>query len=115
MEQEEKKGVKRNQFTKENAREMQRRGVEVRRKNTERRKALREILIETLSQPISENSEVTKLEWLIYQAIKNIKNDVDLTDLLKLQELMGEKEMTYNFEKKKPSEIAVEIIKEINA
>lgn len=84
-------------FTKENAREMQARGTEVRKENTKRRKAVAHVLSDLLSKPVSEGSKVTKLEWLVARAIDNTRDDVELSDLLKIQELLGEKQMTYNF------------------
>lgn len=97
-------------FTKENAREMQRRSAVAQRENTERRKALREILVDELSKPVSKESKITKLEWLVMRAIENTREEVELADLLKLQELLGEKQMTFNFENRKPSEVARDIL-----
>lgn len=91
-------------ITNETAREMQRRGVAKRKENTARRKALREILFNELSKPVSKNSKITKLEWLVVRAIENTRDEVALTDLLKIQELLGEKQMTYNFSAAKDSE-----------
>lgn len=100
-------------FTKDNAREMQARGTKVRKENTKRRKAVAHVLSELLSKPVSEGSKVTKLEWLVARAIDNTRDDVGLSDLLKIQELLGEKQMTFNFEKRKPSEVARDILDEI--
>lgn len=102
-----------NKFTKENAREMQARGTKVRKENTARRKAVAHVLSDLLSKPVSEGSKVTKLEWLVARAIDNTRDDVGLSDLLKIQELLGEKQMTFNFEKRKPSEVARDILEEI--
>lgn len=104
---------KNTKFTKENAREMQARGTEVRKENTKRRKAVAHVLADLLSKPVSDGSKVTKLEWLVARAIDNIRDDVGLSDLLKIQELLGEKQMTFNFEKRKPSEVARDILEEI--
>lgn len=104
------KGTK---FTKENAREMQARGTKVRKENTARRKAVAHVLADLLSKPVSEGSKVTKLEWLVARAIDNTRDDVGLSDLLKIQELLGEKQMTFNFEKREPSEVARDILDEI--
>ncbi|MBQ1938424.1 MAG: hypothetical protein II364_05605 [Bacteroidales bacterium] len=101
------------QFTKDNAREMQSRGTKVRKENTARRKAVAHVLADLLSKPVSEGSKVTKLEWLVARAIDNTRDDVGLSDLLKIQELLGEKQMTFNFEKRKPSEVARDILEEI--
>lgn len=84
-------------FTKDNAREMQARGTKVRKENAARRKAVAHVLSDILSKPVSEGSKVTKLEWLVARAIENTRDDVALSDLLKIQELLGEKQMTYNF------------------
>lgn len=100
-------------FTKENAREMQARGTKVRKENTARRKAVAHVLADLLSKPVSEGSKVTKLEWLVARAIDNTRDDVGLSDLLKIQELLGEKQMTFNFEKRNPSEVARDILEEI--
>jgi DNA-binding transcriptional regulator YbjK len=100
-------------FTKENAREMQARGTKVRKENTARRKAVAHVLADLLSKPVSEGSKVTKLEWLVARAIDNTRDDVGLSDLLKIQELLGEKQMTFNFEKRNPSEVARDILDEI--
>ena len=101
---------KETQFTKENAREMQARSTEVRKENTARRKAVAHVLSDLLSKPVREGSKVTKMEWLVAKAIDNTKDDVALSDLLKIQELLGEKQMTFNFENRKPSEAAREIL-----
>ena len=100
-------------FTKENAREMQARGTEVRKENTARRKAVAHVLSDLLSKPVSEGSKVTTLEWLVARAIDNTRDDIELSDLLKIQELLGEKQMTFNFENRKPSEVARDILDEI--
>lgn len=104
---------KNTKFTKENAREMQARGTKVRKENTARRKAVAHVLADLLSKPVSDGSKVTKLEWLVARAIDNTRDDVGLSDLLKIQELLGEKQMTFNFEKRKPSEVARDILEEI--
>ena len=100
-------------FTKENAREMQARSAESHKENTARRKAVAHVLSDLLSKPVSEGSKVTKLEWLVARAIDNTRDDVALSDLLKIQELLGEKQMTFNFENRKPSEVARDILDEI--
>lgn len=97
-------------FTKDNAREMQARGTKVRKENTARRKAVAHVLSDLLSKPVSEGSKVTKLEWLVARAIDNTRDDVALSDLLKIQELLGEKQMTYNFNAAKDSE---QILKDV--
>ena len=101
------------QFTKENAREMQKRSAEAQKENTARRKAVAHVLSDLLSKPVSDGSKVTKLEWLVARAIDNTRDDVALSDLLKIQELLGEKQMTFNFENRKPSEVARDILDEI--
>lgn len=101
------------QFTKDNAREMQARSTKTRKENTARRKAVAHVLSELLSKPVCEGSKVTKLEWLVAKAIDNTRDDVALSDLLKIQELLGEKQMTFAFDKRKPSEVAADILKEI--
>lgn len=100
-------------FTKDNAREMQARGTKVRKENTARRKAVAHVLADLLSKPVTEGSKVTKLEWLVARAIDNTRDDVGLSDLLKIQELLGEKQMTFNFENRKPSEVARDILDDI--
>lgn len=100
-------------FTKENARENQLKGAQKHKENTARRKALREILFDELAKPVSKDSKITKLEWLVMKAIENTREEVELADLLKIQELLGEKQMTFNFENRKPSEVARDILDEI--
>jgi hypothetical protein len=83
-------------FTKDNAREMQARGTEVRKENTARRKAVAHVLSDMLSKQVTmkvdgKETKVTKLEWLVARAIDNCREDVALSDLLKIQELLGEK------------------------
>ena len=97
-------------FTKDNARENELKGAEKRKENTARRKAVAHVLSDLLSKPVSEGSKVTKLEWLVARAIDNTRDDVALSDLLKIQELLGEKQMTYNFNAVKDSE---QILKEV--
>lgn len=102
-------------FTKDNAREMQARGTEVRKENTKRRKAVAHVLSDLLSKQVTmkvdgKETKVTKLEWLVARAIDNCREDVALSDLLKIQELLGEKQMTYNFNAAKDSE---HILKEV--
>lgn len=81
------------QFTKENAREMQRRSAVAQKENTARRKAMRELILDELTKPVQEGSKVTKLEWLIAKAINNTKDDVNLTNLQQLQDLLGERQV----------------------
>ncbi len=100
-------------FTKENAREMQKRSTEVRKENTARRKAVAHVLSDLLSRPVKDGSTQTKLEWLVAKAIENTRDNVALSDLLKIQELLGEKQVTFNFENRKPSEVARDILDEI--
>lgn len=100
-------------FTKENAREMQKRSAVSQKENTARRKAVAHVLSDLLSKPVSKGSEQTKLEWLVARAIDNTRDNVELSDLLKIQELLGEKKMTFNFENRKPSEVARDILDEI--
>lgn len=100
-----------NKFTKENAREMQARSVDARNENTARRKAVAQVLADLLSKPVKDGSTQTKLEWLVAKAIDNTRDDVALSDLLKIQELLGEKQMTYNIGNlKKPEDAAREIL-----
>jgi hypothetical protein len=49
----------------------------------------------------------------VARAIENTRDDVALSDLMKIQELLGEKQMTFNFENRKPSEVARDILDEI--
>lgn len=100
-------------ITKDNAKEMQAKGAAKRKENTARRRALREVLVEELSKPVSKDSKMTKLEWLVAKALQNTSNEVDLSDLMKLQELLGEKQLNLNFETRKPSEVAADILNEI--
>ena len=105
-------------FTKDNAREMQRRSAEAQKENTALRKAVAHVLSDLLSKQVTmrvegKETKVTKLEWLVARAIDNTRDDVALSDLLKIQELLGEKQMTFNFENRKPSEVARDILDEI--
>lgn len=102
-------------FTRDNAREMQQRGAVVRKENSARRKAVAHVLSDMLAQQVTlkvdgKEAKVTKLEWLVARAIDNCREDVALSDLLKIQELLGEKQMTYNFNSAKDSE---QILKEV--
>ena len=92
---------------------MQARGAEARKENTARRKAVAHVLSDLLSKPVSEGSKQTKLEWLVAKAIDNTRDDVALSDLLKIQELLGEKQMTFNFEKRNPADVARDILDEL--
>ena len=47
------------------------------------------------------------------KALQNTSNEVDLSDLMKFQELLGEKQLNLNFETRKPSEVAADILNEI--
>ena len=102
-------------ITKDNAREMQSKAVKSRNENTARRKAVAQVLSEMLTKQVTmkvdgKETKVTKLEWLVARAIDNCREDVALSDLLKIQELLGEKQMTYNFNATKDSE---QILKEV--
>lgn len=102
-------------FTKDNAREMQARSAEAHKENTARRKAVAQVLSEMLTKQVTmkvdgKETKVTKLEWLVARAIDNCREDVALSDLLKIQELLGEKQMTYNFNAGKDSE---QILKDV--
>lgn len=104
------------QFTKENARDNQRKSVEKRNENTEKRRAMKELLMDELTKPVTEGSTMTKLEWLIAKAISNTKDDVNLQDLQRLQELLGEKTTNnnINFQSTKSAEdCAKDILKAI--
>lgn len=103
------------QFTKDNAREMQKRSAKAQKENTARRKAVAQVLSEMLTKQVTmkvdgKETKVTKLEWLVARAIDNCREDVALSDLLKIQELLGEKQMTYNFTATKDSE---QILKDV--
>lgn len=63
------------------------------KENTARRKAMRELLLDELTKPVTEGSNVTKLEWLIAKAINNTKDDVNLQNLIQLQDLLGERQV----------------------
>ena len=102
-------------ITKDNAREMQSKAVKSRNENTARRKAVAQVLSEMLTKQVTmkvdgKETKVTKLEWLVARAIDNCREDVALSDLLKIQELLGEKQMTYNFNATKDSE---QILKDV--
>lgn len=79
-------------ITKENAREMQKLSSAKQRENTAKRKAMRELLMDELTKPVTEGSKITKLEWLIAKAINNTKDDVNLQNLIQLQDLLGERQ-----------------------
>ena len=107
---------KKNPINKDNAREYQRRGVLKRKENAAKRKAMRELVLDELTKPVSEGSEMTKLEWLIAKAIGNVKDDISIRNLLELQELLGEKTTNniVNITGHKPAEDAArEILDEI--
>lgn len=78
------------QFTKENAREMQRRSQISKSNNVKRRKLIREILADELAKPISKDSELTKAEYIIMKMVLGLKEDVKPSDVKTLQEILGE-------------------------
>lgn len=103
-------------ITKENAREFQARGVEKRKENTAKRRALKELLMDELSKPVEDGSKLTKLEWLIMKAIDNTRDEVTLGNLQQLQDLLGEKQTNniVNITASRPAEdCAREILDEI--
>lgn len=85
------------------------RSGEVRRE----KKALRAILIEELSKPDGDNPKLTKLEALVARAITNAGKGAELSDLMKLQELLGEKQLNVAIESRKPEEVARDILNTI--
>lgn len=78
------------QFTKENAREMQRRSQIAKSNNVKRRKLIREILADELAKPISKDSELTKAEYIIMKMVLGLKEEVTPSDVKILQEILGE-------------------------
>jgi len=78
------------QFTKENAREMQRRSQIAKSNNVKRRKLIREILADELAKPISKDSELTKAEYIIMKMVLGLKEEVTPSDVKTLQEILGE-------------------------
>lgn len=69
---------------------------ESRKKNTERRRALRELLREELNKPIGEGSNITKAEWLTAKMVQNLKDDITVRDYKLLQECLGEDVVNLN-------------------
>ena len=85
------------------------RSGEVRRQ----KKTLRAILNEELAKPDSENPNLTKLEALVARAITKAGKGAELSDLMKLQELLGEKQLNVAIESRKPEEVARDILNTI--
>ena len=101
-----------NRTTEEQRKIAQKGGIasgEVRRE----KKALRAILNEELAKPDSENPNLTKLEALVARAITKAGKGAELSDLMKLQELLGEKQLNVAIESRKPEEVARDILNTI--
>lgn len=99
--------MKDNLFTKENAKEMQRKSVESRMAN----KAVADILREELSKKMG---KMTKLEWLTQQAINNAKDTVTLKDIKLMQEILGEaaERLTVNMDNGMSKDDFIEMLRE---
>lgn len=102
-----------NLFYSERAREMQKRSVEKRRKNSEFKAILGPKLRQELQKKAGNGSDDTLADYFVKKALSEILKSVTLKDLLMLQELLGEKQMTFNFENRNPSEVARDILEEI--
>lgn len=100
-------------FTRENAKEMQERGARKRAENAERRRLLREVLAEELAKPISKDSTMTKLEWLVMKMVQNVKDEIKPQDLKLMQDMLGESSLKVEMNTRKPEDIMKEIVGEL--
>lgn len=90
-------------ITKENAAEMQAKGVEAKK----RAKTAREVLREELNKKVG---DMTKLEYLTKKVINNSVNDITWKDLKIMHELLGEFTSNVSVETKKPEDVIKEIM-----
>lgn len=73
-------------FTKENAREMQKRANEARSRN----KTMAETLRKALEAKSKKDKKLTRLEWLVLSALDNSEAGISLRDLKDIQAILGE-------------------------
>lgn len=100
-------------FTKENAREMQKKSQQKKAENAERRRLLREVLADELAKPISKDSTMTKLEWLVMKMVQNVKDEIKPQDLKLMQDMLGESSLKVEMNTRKPEDIMKEIVGEL--
>lgn len=99
-------------FTKENAREMQKKGAIKKKENTRKRKNVAQILNVMLSE--IDSNGVSLLEKLVFQSLKNTQREgTKLKDLVTIQEILGEVKKNYSIDLRSPQEIAQDIMASI--
>lgn len=85
---------------KENARELQKLSAAKRKENTAKRRALKDFLADYLLRPAEKGQPETRIEKIVRLAIENLESnngkDIELSDLLKIQEILGEKTTNNN-------------------
>lgn len=92
---------------------MQARSAAKRKENTEKRKALAEYLRAELQKPYTKGGKLTKMEYLTAQMVKNLEKECTISDLLKLQRLLGEDKISVSFEEgNSPAERLAALINE---
>lgn len=105
--------MKNGQFTADNSKAMQARSAAKRKENTEKRKALAEYLRAELQKPYTKGSKLTKIEYLTAQMVQNLEKECTISDLLKLQRLLGEDKISVSFEEgNSPAERLAALINE---
>ncbi len=91
-----KKNKEGNRFTKENAREIGRRGAEKSNEVQKRNKLLKEELRAILNEETTAGSGVTKMQAVIQNVLKNTLSKGRALDLKILAEVLGEMEINVN-------------------
>ena len=92
---------------------MQARSAAKRKENTERRKALAEYLRAELQKPYTKGGKLTKIEYLTAQMVQSLEKECTISDLLKLQRLLGEDKISVSVEDgNSPAERLAALIKE---
>lgn len=105
--------MKSGQFTADNSKAMQARSAAKRKENTERRKALAEYLRAELQKPYTKGGKLTKIEYLTAQMVQSLEKECTISDLLKLQRLLGEDKISVSVEDgNSPAERLAALIKE---
>lgn len=79
-------------FTKENAKENQLKAAAKRKQN----KTIADTLRKALNEKIAVGSRITKMEWLVLQALQNAKTTISFRDLKDIQALLGESVQNIN-------------------
>ena len=87
-------------FNSETAKQAQLLGAAKRKENTAKRRALKDFLADYLLKPAEKGKPETRIEKIVRLAIENLERnngkDIELSDLLKIQEILGEKTTNNN-------------------